>query len=232
MQCYFTISCEETGMSGSGLDSYRRNWPRLGAVLGMAIAGGTALAGRGKINNLRALSAMNFVALLVHQYEEYQDPGYFPGQFNRGVLKSSQPRNYPLNTHTAMCINAGVGYPFYALPIIFPKVKWLGIAPVLFGMNQAVGHGLLFPALSRSKYSPGFLASVFLHVPIGLAYLTALKKQGTISRSDWRKGIGYTVAIAVFGLAMPNYVGRDKNSPYAFTEAQMGRFDHDAVTAH
>jgi hypothetical protein len=211
-------------MSTSVLDSYRTHWPRVGAVLGMAVGGATALAARGKVTNLRALSAVNWIALLVHQYEEYEDPGYFPGQFNRGIFKSDQPRNFPLNTHTAMCINTAVAYPVYALPVLFPKIKWLGIGPVLFGMSQAVGHGVVFPTISRSKYSPGFLASIFLHVPIGLAYLTALKARGGISRSDWRKGVAYTIAFAVLGVATPNLIGNDKHSPHAFTEKQMGPY--------
>jgi hypothetical protein len=66
-----------------------------------------------------------------------------------------------------MCINTAIAYPVYALAVVFPKVKWLGIGPVLFGMSQAVAHGVVIPVISRSKYSPGFLASIFLHVPIG-----------------------------------------------------------------
>jgi hypothetical protein len=218
------IDGEEAAMATSLLDSYRKNWPRLGAVLGMAVGGATALAARGRVTNLRALSAVNWIALLAHQYEEYQDPGYFPGQFNGGIFKSDQPRNFPLNTHTAMCINTAIAYPVYALPLVFPKVKWLGIGPVLFGMSQAVAHGIVIPVISRSKYSPGFLASIFLHVPIGLAYLTALKAQGRIERGEWVKSVVYTIAFAVFGVAMPNLIGNDKDSPHAFTEAQMGRF--------
>lgn len=212
-------------MGSSVLDIYRKNWPRVGAVLGMAVGGAAALAARGKVTNLRALSAVNWIALLVHQYEEYEDPGYFPGQFNRGMFKSDQPRNFPLNTHTAMCINTAIAYPVYALPVVFPNLKWLGIGPALFGMSQAVAHGVIIPAISRSKYSPGFLASIFLHVPIGLAYLTALRAQGGISPGDWRKGFAYTIAFAVLGVAMPNLIGNDRHNPHAFTEKQMGRFD-------
>jgi hypothetical protein len=208
---------------------YRKNWPRVGGLLGMVIGGACALAARGEVTNLRALSALNWIALLVHQYEEYEDPGYFPGQFNAGMFKSKQPRNWPLNTHTAMCINTAVAYPVYALPVVFPKVKWLGLGPVLFGMSQSVGHGIVIPALSRSKYSPGFFASIFLHVPIGLAYLTALKKQAPIARGDWRKGIVYAVAFAALGVGVPNLIGNDKHSPHAFTEKQMGRFDNPAA---
>lgn len=106
----------------------------------MALGGVVMLASRGRVTNLRALSALNWIALVVHQYEEYEDPGYFPGQFNRGTFKSDHPHNYPLNTHNAMCIDTAIAYPFYALPVAFPKVKWLGIAPVVFGMAQAVSE--------------------------------------------------------------------------------------------
>ena len=132
-------------MADVTLDSYRKNWPRVGAVVAMAIGGATTLAARGKLTNLRALSVLNLIALLVHQYEEYEDPGYFPGQFNRAVLKSDQPRNYPLNTHTAMCINTAIGYPVYVAPVLFPRTTWLGMGPVLIGMIQSVAHGVIFP---------------------------------------------------------------------------------------
>ena len=119
-------------MGKFSFDGYRTQWPRVGGVLAMALGGVTTLAAR-KLSKPQLLSALNFGALLVHQYEEYEDPGYFPGQFNSGIFKSDQPRNYPLNTNTAMCINTAVAYPFYIAPIVFPKVKLLGLPPVLFG---------------------------------------------------------------------------------------------------
>src|SRR5919199_3512660 len=80
---------------GGIIETYRKQWPRVGAVLGMAVAGTTALA-VGKRGKPRTLAALNYGALLVHQYEEYVDPGWFPGQFNKGLFKSQSPRNYPL----------------------------------------------------------------------------------------------------------------------------------------
>ena len=99
-------------------------------------------------------------------------------------------------------------------------------------MGQAVGHGVIIPVASRSKYSPGSLASILLHTPIGLAYLTALKKQGAISRGDWIKSVAYVVVFAFFGVASPNLFFKDKNSPHAFTKEQMGPFAApDVITA-
>lgn len=211
-------------MTQFSLEGYRRQWPRVGGVLAMALGGATALAA-GRMSKPQTLSAVNFGALLVHQYEEYQDPGWFPGQFNRGLFKSDSPRNYPLNTNTGMCINTVIAYPVYIAPVVFPKVRWLGLAPVLFGMSQAVGHGVIFPRIAGDKYSPGFLASALLHVPIGVAYLKAVQADRPLTGAEWAAGIGCTVIFAAVGVGAPNFFMRDQHSPHAFTAAQMGRHD-------
>ena len=45
------------------------------------------------------------------------------------MLKSDQPHNYPLNQTTAVCVNVPFAYTIYVAPMLFPKVKWLGLAP-------------------------------------------------------------------------------------------------------
>lgn len=214
-------------MGKFSLDKYRKQWPRVGGVLAMGVGGAATLAAS-RMPKSRLVSLLNFGALLVHQYEEYQDPGYFPGQFNKGLFNSDRPDRYPLNTNSALCVNTAFAYPFYLAPILFPKVKWVGIAPVVFGMMQAVGHGIIFPAKAGDKYSPGFLASIFLHVPLGIVYFGAVREEGGVTRADMAKGIAYTAAFAVIGVAGPNLVMNDKDSPYAFTRHQLGHYTEDA----
>jgi len=203
-----------------GLDTYRKQWPRIGGVVGMALGGAVTLTSR-RMSKPQMLSALNWGALLVHQYEEYQDPGYFPGQFNKGLFKSAEPDRFPLNTNNALCVNVPFAYPFYILPIVFPKTKWLGIAPALFGIAQSFAHGILIPRLAGAKYSPGFLASFFLHIPLGVRYLQSI---GPIKRSDWVKGAAYMVVFAAVGVAGPNLVMSDHHSPYPFTKEQVGPY--------
>lgn len=214
-------------MGRISLDGYRRQWPRVGGVLAMAVGGATALTA-GKAGKTQVLALANYGALLVHQYEEYVDPGWFPGQFNRGLFRSDTPRRYPLNTQSALCVNTIFAYPFYIAPIVFPKSKVLGLAPAIFGMMQAVGHGVIFPRIADDNYSPGFLASLFLHVPIGVTFILALKAQGPISKKTWAATIAYTVGFAVVAIPGPNLVFADKHSPHAFTAKQMGRYDVEA----
>lgn len=208
-------------MARPWLDWYRKNWPRLGGLAGMAVLGGTALASS-KTLSPRALAALNLVGLLVHQYEEYVDPGYFPGQMNAGLMHSDQPANYPLNTNTAMIINTSIGYPFYLAPVLAPRNKVLGLAPVTFGFAQALGHGVVFPKRSGARYSPGFLASALLHVPIGIAWIKSTNRTNRpLTRGDVAKGLAYQVAFSALGVALPNVLLRDRESPYHFNEHQV-----------
>jgi Protein of unknown function with HXXEE motif len=213
------------------LEEYRKQWPSVGAVFGMAVGGATALAAP-RMKKTQVLTAANLIALIVHQYEEYQDPGYGPTQINqvanralshlRPSLASDNPRNYPVNTHSGMCVNTAIAYPVYMAPILFPKSKTLGMMPVFFGMTQAALHGIAPKAVLGEWYGPGFLSSAMLHVPIGLAYLAALREeQGPLTRSDYIKGIAAAGALFILGLITPGALMADKNSPHGFTDAQM-----------
>ena len=116
-------------------------------------------------------------------------------------------------------------YPFYIAPIIFPKVAWLGLPPVLVGMSQSVGHGVIFPRIAKARYSPAFSRRILLHVPIGLTYIRALRTRGPISQGTWFKSVVTTVVFAALGVAGPNFLGRDRQSPHAFTAKQLGAYD-------
>ena len=209
------------------LAKYRTHWPRVGAVLAMLIGGATAASAQ-RLTKPQILSAANLMALMAHQFEEYVYPGYFPGQFNRGLFNSDSPRNYPLNPQTAMVINTCLAYPFYVAPVLFPKNKSLGLTPVLVGWSQIVLHGIVIPRKAGAKYGPGVATALLLHLPIGIGYVVAINagaQGGALDLADWAKGLGGAVGSAVFGVVVPNMVMRDRNSPYVFTAKQMGHYD-------
>lgn len=209
-------------MSERFLDFYRREWPRVAAVQAMALGGASLLIGR-KRQNLRALAVMNAMTMCAHQYEEYVDPGWFPGMVNVGMFKSDQPLNYPFNANSAMCANISFR-ALYVPAMIFPRTTWLGLPPVLLGIGQAFAHGILMPAILGTKYSPGALTAGLLHLPIGINYLTAVREQGPISRDDWLKTVAVLAGFLVLGVAAPNVLAADKNSPYHFDAKQLGPY--------
>ena len=74
----------------SMLDRYRKNWPRVGGLLAMAGAGAVALTHQ-RMSKPQTLSALNLLALLVHQYEEYEDPATFPASSTAASSTATSP---------------------------------------------------------------------------------------------------------------------------------------------
>jgi hypothetical protein len=206
--------------------NYRENWFNVGALIAIAIAGALALSGR-RLSRPRLFSALNLAALMIHQFEEYGFPAYFPGMLNAGVFNSEVPERYPLNTNSALIVNAVAGYPFYVLAVLFPKRRSLGLAPVLFGFAQAVFHGIVPPLRAKALYGPGFLTAFFLHVPIGIGYIRAVGSERPLERAELARAAACTLAFAAFGIGAPLRLLRNEESPYRFTNRQVGPYGTD-----
>ena len=206
--------------------NYRDNWFNVGAVLALAIAGALTFSHR-RLSRSRLFSALNLAALMVHQFEEYGFPGYFPGLLNAGVFKSDKPDRYPLNTNSSLIVNAVAGYPFYLLAVLFPKRRSLALAPVLFGFAQAVFHGIVPPLRAKALYGPGFLAAFFLHVPIGIGYIRAVGSERPLERGELARAAAYTAAFGALGIGAPLRLLRNEESPYRFTKRQVGPYGSD-----
>jgi hypothetical protein len=96
------------------------------------------------------------------------------------------------------------------LPILFPHKKSLGLSPAIFGIMPSVTHGVIVSRIAGDKYSPGFLASFFLHIPLGVTYIRALKAAEGLTRGDVTKSAAYTAAFAVIGVAARTSPGRTR----------------------
>ena len=114
----------------------RRHWYDLG-LIPAAVTIGVLVLRWGDMDVLQRLLLLNFVAIILHQYEEYGFPGGEPGIINIVVRPSEKPDRYPLNQNSAMLINVLATYGLYLVPVFFPRIIWLGLAPVLFGIFRA-----------------------------------------------------------------------------------------------
>lgn len=204
---------------------YRKNWYYAGGVLFVALAFIVGFWGD-HIDPLRKILLLSFMSLLVHQFEEYAAPGGFPPVFNIGWHREADaPDRYPLNRRSSLWVNVFLAYPGYLLPVIFPKLIWLGLAQVLFGMaGQLVVHGIVINRKLGSIYNPGLGAVLFLHIPIGAYYIEYVYAHGLIHPWHWIAGIACAALGAILIVGLPVILLRDKNSPYPFSPEEMTRF--------
>jgi hypothetical protein len=206
------------------LNFYRHNWYYVGAILFAAISFFMGFWGD-VFSPLQKILVYNFLALLAHQFEEYAYPGGFPAIFNIAVFHEKEvPERYPLNANQVLITNVFLAYPIYIAPIIWPKVIWLGIAVMLFGMLQLVVHGIIINLRLKSLYNPGLATTVLLFWPIGIYYIWFVVTNNLASAGDFViGGVGAVVAAAVT-IQLPIKLLADKQSRYPFSEAEMGGF--------
>jgi hypothetical protein len=201
----------------------RSYWQDLGLLVA-AIVGVYLLAGWADIPEIEQILWLSFIAILVHQFEEYRWPGYFPGLFNGLIFPSKHPERYPLNRQSAMVINLVIAYLFYLVPVFFPTVVWLALGPIFMGFFQFVWHGIFANRKAGTLYNPGLFAVIVFHIPVGGWYIQHIVANNMATVLDWIFGTLY-FAVAVYILIVKgNMWLKDEKSPYAFSRQQLGPY--------
>jgi len=209
---------------------YRKNWYYIGGILFIALVFFMGFWGSGNFSRIQMVLIYSFMALLIHQLEEYGLPGGFPGIFNIAVLGEREaPERYPLNQNQCLIVNIFLAYPFYIVPIFLPNVIWLGMAQVLFGMAQLIIHGVIINIRLKSLYNPGLAAVVFLHCPIGVYYFWYVAANGLAATGDYVWAAIATVIAAFFIIGFPILALRNKQSKYPFDESELYRYGKEKL---
>lgn len=203
---------------------WNRHWYECGLIPAFA-AGILLLVNWAEMSVLLRLNTLSFMAMLLHQFEEYAFPGGEPAIMNIVLQESDQTDRYPLNQFSAMFTNCLFSYVIYVLPLIFPNVIWLGIAPMLMGMMQFVVHGVMTNLKLKTYYNPGLGAVVFLHIPLGILYIRHITLNHLAGAGTWIAGIIYTLIAAGVILGFLTYVGlSDRETKWVFAPEEMERF--------
>ncbi|OMF39176.1 MULTISPECIES: HXXEE domain-containing protein [Paenibacillus] len=205
------------------MDFLRKYWQDAGAIIGVVVCI-VLLMNPAILLDITGMLWLSFVAILFHQFEEYRWPGYFAGLFNNVMFKSDTPDHYPLNTQSAMIINVAIAYVFYLLPVWFPQVVWLGLAPVFMGFFQVVWHGIVVNIKAKTLYNPGLITALFLHVPVGIWYIHEIVKQDIPTAIDWIAGTIYFVFAVYIFIIKGNIWLKKSDSPYSFSKQQLGAY--------
>ena len=203
---------------------YRRNWYYVGGMLFVALTFFMGFWGS-LFSPIRSILIFSFMALLVHQFEEYGLPGGFPALFNvimNGETKT--PDRFPQNSNLAMIVNVPLAYSFYLAGILFPQVIWLGLATMFFGLSQILFHGILMNRSLKSFYNPGLAACIFLHGPISIYYIWYVATNGLAGTWDYVGGILVMILAAAVIVALPIRIFASRDAKYPFSKAEMERF--------
>lgn len=207
------------------MKTLRRNWYNIGGIIAILSAIFLFFIWN-DLSVLQRLLFLNFIAVLIHQYEEYGFPGGEPAIMNMAIQPSSTPDRYPLNQNSAMIINVGAAFILYLIPVFFPNVIWLGIAQVLFGLPQFIIHGIITPKKLGQFYNPGLGAVILLHFPIGTYYLYYIHVNHLVTTWDWIFAVTYLAAFTYVTVIKMTYSWlADKDSPYKFPDEEMKRFN-------
>jgi hypothetical protein len=201
----------------------RKYWQDIGGIVALVVSAALFI-NQQNMQEIRIILWLSFVAILVHQFEEYRWPGYFPGIFNIVIFKSGIPDRYPLNSQSAMVINLLIAYVFYLIPVFFTDQIWLGLAPIFMGFFQLVWHGIFANRKAKTMYNPGLFAVLFLHIPVGYWYIDYILSHGLVTASDWILGIAYFIAATYILIIKGNMWMKSDKSKFNFTKKQLGPY--------
>jgi hypothetical protein len=176
---------------------------------------------------LLKLALANYIVIFWHQFEEYRFPGGEAAVTNLAMQPKAidKANRYPLNQNNAMFINVIAAYGVYFLPILFPEVLWISFFPMLFGIAQGFGHEIITPRKIGSKiYSPGGLAALFGHTPLGIYWFYYTISNGLLSWIDVVFGLVYQILFIVVIMLKIGYGAlADEESKYPFPDEEFER---------
>ena len=206
---------------------FTRHWHDIG--LGPAVvAGAYLLLNWDDLDVLQRLVILNFIVVLLHQFEEYSWPGGFSAVANVVFLRLAGISRYfkPLNQLSSAVANVTFAYVFYLLPVFFPHTIWLGLATVIVGaVLQVIGHAVIVNYQLRSLYSPGVATAVFGWLPLGVIYVYYVEKNNLASGWDWLAAVVYMiVAMVLIFYVIEQRIFGGENPAYPFEQDEMERF--------
>jgi hypothetical protein len=208
---------------------WRRNWYYIGAVLFVVLSFFMGFWG-GNFSHIQVILIFSFMAMLVHQVEEYAWSGGFPSISNIvGFGEKKAPDRYPLNANQCWISNVFLTYPFYIVPVFFPDLIWPGLAQVMLGLIQIPAHGIVVNVRLKSLYNPGLGATLFLQLPLGIYYIWYVATNNLAGPWTYVAGvIGAFVALGLLFL-LPIRLLRSRDSKYPFAEEEMFGFAKEKV---
>ncbi len=211
---------------------WRRYWYLIGGILFVFMSFFMGLWGCEHLPKMQTILIFSWMAMLVHQLEEYAFPGGMPSITNMAAFREQDvPERYPFNAQQCFICNVFLCYAFYVTAICFPEVIWLGASQVFCVLVQLGAHALLINFSIKDIYNPGLASTVFLQLPVAVYYVfyvvnTMPEKAGQL----WVGIPGAFIAMIICFIA-PVFIMKNKNNRYPFAEEEMYGYKKEKVIA-
>jgi len=198
------------------MNFFRNQWFNIGIVFALIIGVFLFIFGN-TLSSFQFLLWISFISLLLHQFEEYGYPGYFPGVINKVLFSSKYPDRYPLNTNTAFIVNVLLGWTLYLFSAVFAeRTLWLAIAAILVSCGNVIAHTLLFNIRGKTIYNPGMLTALVLFLPISVYFFIFITRYNLANVNDYLIGIPLGLAINYFGIIKLIIILKNKQTIFIF----------------
>ena len=208
---------------------WRRYWYVIGGILFVALAFTMGLWGCEHLPRIQSILIFSWMAMLIHQFEEYALPGGMPSITNMAAFREKEaPDRYPFNSQCFIC-NVFLCYSFYILAICFPDVIWLGASQVLCVLVQLGAHALLINFSLRDFYNPGLASTVFLQIPVAVYYVQYVLTTIPEKASQLWWGIPGAFISMIICFIGPVFIMKKRNNNYPFAENEMYGYKKDRV---
>lgn len=211
---------------------WRRNWYYIGGIIFVALAFIMGLWGVEHMGRIRVLLVYSWMAMLVHQFEEYALPGGFPLISNMAALgETEHPERYPLNARQCFIGNVAFCYLSYIIPIFFPNLIWMAACQIFAGVWQLPGHGIAMSLRLKKLYNPGLGATFFLQTPIAIYFVWYVLTYMPDKANQLWWGIPGSALLLFLTFLVPIAVMKDRNSKYPFEEDELYGYKKDYIKA-
>lgn len=135
---------------------------------------------------LQRMVSLFFCVLVLHLWEE----GKFPGGFADLMTgKLNLPQG---DTHFGELVTSIYVLVLAFLPLLFPNLVWLALAPIMLGFLEAVMHVVAIKMFNLPRfYSPGMVTALFAMLPISTYSVVYVVQNGLAQPLHWLYAILY-----------------------------------------
>lgn len=132
------------------------------------------------ISATQQMVGLFFPAIVLHLWEESK----FPGGFTEMITKTL---NFTAsNRHFGEIVTVSYVLFITLIPLFFPNVAWLSMAPMMLGIVEVVAHLAAIKMFNLKKfYSPGLVTSVVLLLPISIYAIIYAVQNNLMQPVSW-----------------------------------------------